>query len=515
MTVVKQPEVTLNIQPANTISQVEDIKVLFVGQQTSNGSATAGTLVENIGNQAQEDDLFGADSHLARMIRAAKRKNKVTRFDAIPLDDDGGATQATADVTFTGTATADGTIFVTVGSYEQNRYEVTVSSGDAATDVGDALVTAIGNDNNAFVTAANATGTVTLTAINGGTIGNEIGLKVEGTVAGVTTSLSGAFSSGATDPDLTNLFDVIEGDRYQIIVWPSTYDIDTVKDFLDDRFNVTNGVLDGRAILTQTDTLSNLQTEGNNHNSQSLVIFGDKVISESLWEGPAMLEYNDTKTAYFAAISALRLTEGANISDLIVANNGGLDQFGGPALASFPYFNTPIPELPLIPTGYGWTRTEIEQLSDSGISVMGNNRTRTNVLVGEVVTTYKTDAAGNDDPSFKYLNYVETMSVIREFFDVNLRDRFVQTRLTDGDLVPRRNIANEALIASYLDQLYQILASNEYVLVRDGSDAFAFFKNNRTITLDLQAGQVSVDMQTPIVTQLREIIGNIQLAFEI
>jgi len=50
-------------------------------------------------------------------------------------------------------------------------------------------------------------------------------------------------------------------------------------------------------------------------------------------------------------------------------------------------------------------------------------------------------------------------------------------------------------------------------LLQRGEAARNFFKDNRTITLNMKLGQVLITMQTPIVTQLREVIAPMQIAF--
>lgn len=511
MTGIQRPKVTFNILPATLEISVAPQKILLIGQMTSSGTATSGALVENILNDNSEDTLFGKTSMLANMVRAAKKINQVTQMDAIPLEDESGATAATGSIAFTGTATANGTIYISIGS-DDHTYELVVENTDTADTIGGKLETLISGDDYSLVTGVNTTGSVALTAENKGSEGNNIGIKVSGAVAGVTCAVT-AMSSGATDPDLSNLFDVIKDERYQTIIWPSVYDISTVTDLLDDRFNATNAVMDGVAVVTKTDTLANLLSAGNAQNSQSLVMCGNNSVSDTYYKGGAIFEMNNVISAQFGALRALRLTDKANISRYVIASGGALDSYGGAALASLPYFNTPFYDLPLIPVGKGFASTEIDQLAKAGVFTIGNNITRTNLILPDVVTTYKTDPAGNADVSYKYLNYVDTISTVREYIDKNCRKRFSQCRLTEGDLIAGRNIANEALIRAYITSLYQTLSQTDYVLTQAGKDALSFFKENLAVSLDMSTGTVTINMVTPIVTQLREILGTIKIAF--
>lgn len=510
---ILRPKVTVNIIPAFQTVENEEQKILFIGQQLASGTATDGQLYESIGNSNEQDTLFGPDSMLATMIRSAKAINKANRFDAIPLDDDGGSTGASGNVTFTGTtATEAGTITIIVGSEANNTYEVAVALGDDPTDVGDTFAALLAADTNALVDGVNVTGVVTLTAVNKGLEGNKISIKVTGEVAGITSAVT-LMASGATNPTLTTLFDVIGNTRYQWIVWPSTYTLSTVTTFLDARFNVDNRILDGVAITSITDTLANLKTTGNAEDTQTLVILGNQTVSESLYTGSSILEMDYVIASQVAAIAALRLTEEAGISQYVTSSQGALDAIGGPALASKPYFNTPFANLPLIDNDNEFTDIEIDELNEAGICVLGNNSTKTKIIAADILTTYKTDSAGNADTTYKFLNYVNTVSEIREYFVNNLRNRFEQSRLTEGRLIPGRDMANANVISGYLNKLYNDLGGASYVLVPQSENARQFFINNKTVVLDLALGKATVTMIVPIVTQLREIIATMQVSF--
>ena len=509
MTMVSQPDVTVNIIAANTIVANVAQKVLFVGQKVAAGTSTAGELNEALQNDSSWDTLYGANSQLAGMVRAARKLNKVSQFDAISLDDASG-TPASGSFAITGTATEAGTLKFVVGSKLEYTFSIAVASGASAASLGALLETAILANLECPVTAADTTGTVALTADNDGTIGNFIPLQLIGAVAGISVATT-AMSSGATDPTLTSVLDAIGDERYQTIVWPYASDIATVKTFLDARFNVTNAVQDGIAVVPIVDTYANLVSTSAALNSQSLVILGDETQTGTNHKGASKVELPYIKAAQFGATRSLRLTTDANIAQLVLSANGALDSFGGIALASKPYFNTLLPNLPLTDTGKGFDRTEIEGLLTSGVTIFGNNRANNGSIMGEVVTTYKNDSAGNPDTSFKFLNYIDTSSAAREYFWNNLKKRFAQSRLTEGDLIRGRDIANAASIEAFLTELYADLS--ELTILQAGETALQFFNDNISVTLDLSLGKATVSMVVPIVTQLRTINVSMQLAF--
>jgi hypothetical protein len=133
------------------------------------------------------------------------------------------------------------------------------------------------------------------------------------------------------------------------------------------------------------------------------------------------------------------------------------------------------------------------------------------VLIGEVVTTYKTDPASNPDITWKYLEYVDTSSSIREYYFNNLKADYRQHRLTTGAILAGRAMANAQTISASCTKYYQALAND--ALAQFGDAFLAFYKKNLTVTIDVPNGSASVSMLMPIVTQLREIIANIQIDF--
>ena len=509
---ISEPNVTVNITNASLEVQNKGQRLLFVGTKSSGGSATGGLLTENILDDNSWYSLFGEGSPLAAMINAARKENKVVPFDAICLDENGSGVAATGIVAASGTATEDGTIEVFVGSERNNKYEISVSTDDTATIVGDAIAAAITADSYSFVDAVNTTGSVAMTAKVTGTFGNDICLSIDGSVAGLTFSTT-AMASGATDPVLTSALDVIGEKRYQGIVWQYGEDVSALTTFLDARFNVDNNVLDGCGFVGTHDSYANHLATLGALNSENLVMFCDKQENTAHYTGGSVSEVACVKASMFAAIRSLRLTDGASVSNYVITANGALDSFGGAALASKPYFNTPFPNLAIIKTGRGFSSQEVTGVENVGGTLIGNNSAETEVITGAVLTTYKTDSAGNVDITFKYLNYRDTSSSVREYYFNNLKKRFAQSRLTEGSISRGRDMANQLVITAYCEKLYQDLAGPEYVLVQDGEEAIDYYKNHLIVVLDLALGKATIQMITPLVTQLRDIRATQKISF--
>ncbi len=531
MTTINQPNVTVNKLPASVPVGVDPQVMLVIGQKLPAGTATAGALIEAV-SQAQVDTLFGRNSMIAGQLRGVfdtferTASLQLPQVDAIALDDASG-TPATASIVIaevggaTDAATVAGTVQVIIGSEQDYTFDLDIAVGDAISGLDAALAALINANLDIPVTASALTGTVTLTYDHDGTVGNSLTVRLKGlslsgsdnVLGNVGFTLTG-FASGATDPTLTNVLDVVGNKRYQTITHPSEYGVAfSVTDFLDNRWNVDNDILDGVAIIKDTDTLANLKSTANALNSQSLVILGDKTINEDTWKGAALVELNYVISARMAAIRALRRTDDANIVRITPAStSAALDGRGGVRISSLPYFNTPMFGVVPISTGFGFTQTEIEELFDVGVSVIGNNLSGTNLLLGEMVTTYKTDSVGNPDTSFRFLNTVDTVSAAAEYMFNNLKVDFVQSRLTAGEVRQGYALVNVDAFRSQMVKYF--LDMGELLLVPTGNDAVAFFKDNLAIVVDLLNGRITANNNLPIVVQLRNILVNNKTTFD-
>lgn len=511
---IAQPDVTYSNVPAQVKVSTGPQRALAVGYMSSTAPATsvAGSLFPNIGNDGSEKTLFG-NSMLADMIGNFKKYNKQTRIDAIAIDEPSGGQQATSTLTVTGTASKAAELEIQIGSSD-NTVKVVGAQGDSQTAFAKKISDAItAKASNLPVTATLSSNVVTLTANHKGADGNYIGIKIKGSVPGITIALT-AMTGGAGSPDFTGVFDVIDGERYQTIIWPFFKDTDTMKDLLEPRWNVKNNVMDGVAITVSQDTHANQLSALGSLNEKTLVYLCNGVINGAAHKGGMILMEPWNIAAQFGGIRALRYTEGTVLTPYLTTN-AGKDQFGGPGIGALPYFNTLMPYLDTVPQGEGYTEEEVEQIAAAGGSCLGNNPTGTDVICGEIHTTYKTDPAGNQDPTYKYLNSVDESSIAREYFWLNTRKRFAQSRLTRGAVIKGRDMANEGVVRSFLAGLYGDLSGAEYVILQAGDDYLKYFKENLIVELDLVRGQISIQAKLCYVSQAREFLGTLEYVFDI
>ena len=492
------PRVTANILSADTGIKLSDHKILVTGQKLS-GTATSGAIQSDIITESQINTLFGRKSHIAKKLRAILKNLSVSRvkpqIDAIALADN-GTTKATGTFTFTGTATNNGSLVFYIDSKINGKYTVSVVNGDTPTILAGKLVDLITADTNANYTASNVAGVVTITAGNAGTNGNQIRLGFEGTVAGVTVTKSGDYlTGGATDPVLTTLFNPIDNIAYQTIDYPSSWELATLHNFTEPRFNVDNAILYSHGFTFKVDTYSNLNTLLDGLNYKTITIGFDKL-------GGGIFENPDVINSQFCAYRALQLTQGSNVSSI---NQGNGETQGGIRYASIPYFNIPFINLPVIPQGETFAKEEIEELINLGGYTFENNKSNTTLISREVPTTYKTNLLGDADPTFKFLNYVDTLTICREYFFNGLKQTYPRHTMTTAAQAPSKAkafVTKSSFIAT-LGRFYDSLV--EFGLFQGGRKKEFLTKAGDTLNFDLLNGKITSEVIAPITTQLREV----------
>ena len=192
------PNVSSSINSALTAKNAGERSILLIGCMIS-GTASTGQLKDNILSKAEFNSFFGAKSQLAKGGRAlidALSVSKIRpKISAIGLTDNASGVPATGTIAFSGTATEAGTLTVYIDSIINGKYELAVASGATANSIGANLETLITANTYSPVTAVNTTGSVALTATNDGTQGNTIGIKIDGSVAGITATLTATASA--------------------------------------------------------------------------------------------------------------------------------------------------------------------------------------------------------------------------------------------------------------------------------------------------------------------------------
>lgn len=186
--------------------------VLLVGQATSAGSATA-SIPYQLLRETDSEALFGKGSILDFAAKAAFKAHPFVKLSAVKITEAGVA--ATGTVVFVTTATASTTFQLRIAGV---IIECDITSADTITVIGESLEAAINRNTSLPVTANNVAGTVTLTAKNGGTVGN--GIQLRGffySDCGTTVTIATALSGGTGSASYTNALAGCVGQRYHEI----------------------------------------------------------------------------------------------------------------------------------------------------------------------------------------------------------------------------------------------------------------------------------------------------------
>lgn len=503
------PRVNFNLVKADTEVGVSAQRMLLIGQMTSSGTATANTLIKDIGNDNSWETLFGEKSVLAGMIRQARKLCSFCQYqvtiDAIALEDAESSVASTGKIEFTGNATGTGEITIVIGSEYNHKYTVGIVKGENPSAVATKLKNLINADTKAPFSATTNSGEVLLTFANKGTIGNNTTIYFEGNVEGVTVELT-AFSGGVTNPAVDEeLLGLVSNVRYNEIVSPIEYGIDKIVTLLDGRFNTNNKILDGALYVAKVDTLANHKVALAGLNSQNLNYECIKLVNADAYKGASIPELTYIKAIYNATLKALRISEDSQLSAVVIGQYPQ-DLMGGVHNNSLPFFNTSCPFLHPIMPEYHWIAEEIKELNDKGGSVWDNNAEDNGLVMGEQLSTYKTDNAGNEDITWKFMNYRDTGSAIREYRFKNFKKDFAQSRMDDDT---ERQIRNAFI------RYYKTLSSDEYRLTRAGKESLKFYVDNLKVSLDFANGLVTIFCLDPYVTQLRQANGFFKVTFNL
>lgn len=367
-----------NASPAATI---QPYKLLVIGQRKTGGTV-AELVPTRVTNASQAREYFGAGSVCHRQAIALFANNVVTEAWFVAQDDAGAGTKASGTITVTGSATADGTVYFYVNG---TRYLAAVSSGDTATDIGNAIRDALNLDPDSPTIAGAVTGVVTFSAQNDGEHGNDIHLAVnegegEAAPAGVSLAVA-AMSGGTNNPDVTAVWPVLGDVHYNIACVPYT---DTANlSAMDARGDVQDGPvkqLDIRFIGVHQDTHANLLTKAAAGDSRHIILGG--------------VRNSKTQPLEIAAALAGRMAEEAQKD---------------PARP----FKTLVLNGVVPPnTVDEFTFTEADQLLKQGMTtflVTGSG----DVAVQRVVTSYKTNANSAPDEAYLSANTGLTLSLLR------------------------------------------------------------------------------------------------------
>lgn len=464
------PGVTMRVGTSRGENSVQGANPpLLIGGRLSAGTVAAGVLTK-ITSASDAKTQFGAGSDLHLMVRAYRGIDPYGVCYAIAVDDAAGTAEVRT-ITVTGPSTAAGTIALYVGG---TRLAISVASGASVTTVATAIAAAINADTSLSWTATSDTGVVTMTAKHKGVIATQIGLShsyLSGEVlpAGIGVAFATA-TPGATAPSIATAIAALG---------------DTGFDYVASAFSDTSNVvlletewgdISGRwaplreqygfALVVVKDTFSNFVTLAASRNAPHVVIAG----------------YPTSPTTPFE-LAAETLAQ-ARMS---------LDAHPAQPLTGLPLQSR------IAPTP--WTEAERQALLDAGIATF--REVAGQLQIQRLLTTYKTDGAGEKDPTWQDTMTSATTGRTLRQMKTDIRAKYPRAILVNdrkpvaaseaGQVVWPRAM-DATLIATYrkLERLHWLENGDAFVArvrsLRDETDANRI---NSTVPIDV-ANQLRV-----------------------
>lgn len=402
---LRVPFVFVEFDPTRAVQgpSILDYQVLIIGQRLSTGTKPADQ-VDLVTNEDQAREFYGAGSQLHRMAEFYFKNNKITKTYFAALDDTAGGVKATGDITFSGTATKDGSIFLYVGG---RRFVVGVTSGDTATTVASAVATAVSALTLSPVDATSTLGATDFTAKHKGEAGNDIDIRInyndgEELPAGITAVITG-MSSGAGNPAVQDIIDVLGEEWYNVIIAPynDATNLTAIETELADRFGPVRQN-DGIYVTTKRDTVANLVSFGTGRNSPHVTIMHSQKILNTMEEFSA---------AYGAQL----------------ARNGEDD----PAR---PFQTLALSGILAPGITERFTITENDQLLNSGIATFQVDRGGV-VRVQRAITMFQTNEQSAPSTAYLDVNTMLTLMFLRFDFRTTILTKYPQAKLADDGVV--------------------------------------------------------------------------------
>lgn len=429
---IRTPGVYVEFDPSRAVKGAALLPhdVLLVGQR-SGGSAVAGTIYEP-DSDAEAVALFGAKSQLRQMFKTYRVGDTLTRVFCCASATDGG-TPAAGSFVFTGPATESGELPLYVGG---RRIAVPVVNGDTAATLETSALAAFAayTDESGpslpVTVAANAGTGVDLTAVQHGTMGNQIMLGValrpgERIPAGVTVTTT-AMASGATDPSFAGAITAMGEDQYNTIVSGNSGDtvLDLFEAELESRWGPMRQI-EGQVFAALYASRANLTTAGNARNSFSSSLIGAELsaLLPLPWELAAAVAARDAVQAQVDPARALT--------------------------------HLSLPGFSAAPRGTRFTRAERDILLSDGVStVMAASDGR--LLIERMVTTWQTNAASLPDTSYQDLTTVRLLAALRFATRARISSKFGRSKLvSDNTVIPAgQPMVNPRIIRSELLALF-------------------------------------------------------------
>jgi phage tail sheath gpL-like len=388
----------------------DDQYVVILAQRRAIGTVNALTPT-NVFSAEDAAVYFGRGSQAHRMVIKAINANSNLQLAVCAIDDDAAGVAASGAVILSGVATSSGQVRLQVAD---TTVAVAVSSGDTAdvlmnalvaalTAMPDLPVSALTGDIKTGVGNATVKG-VSLTALNKGDCGNDIGLSLTVTASGTTGTLNNMVG-GAGDPLITAALAAIFSAGHTVIVMP--YTTDAAIAALSTHLDKVSGPVQQRGAVGVTGWRGSLAS------GTTLTGKANAVRLSMGWHSGSMLSCGELAAVYAASL---------------VSEDD----------PSEPLDNMVLPGLDITAQSSWPMRTEEENALHNGLTpfrVQGNK-----VQIVRAISTYIKNSAGVSDSTLLDLTTIRTLDYIRLVWRTRMSQRFPNGgKLTDRRLLQIRS----------------------------------------------------------------------------
>lgn len=463
-------------------------KALIIGQKISTGTQPVETLIA-VTRDNLADGYFGAGSILARMVNKFKNANPNMEVYAVAMSINGGVA-ASGRITFSAllSVTGDCTFNLMLGGV---GIPVTLLSGYSNPDICSAIETLVDSPTYSnlpfkasWASAAATSNIIVFSAVCSGTLGNYLDIRAnfntgESNPLGYSTAaiIYSQPEGGAIEPDLANLWTVIDDQQFDYLVSPyaHTSAILSIDEEFEDRFGPMIN-LQGYCFTAYDGAAASCTTHGNSCNSPFITMLG-------VYNSPTPVD------------------EWAAVVGAVV----------GGALESDPARPTHMLRLPGIiapaPTDR-FTRSERNTLLYDGVATYIVD-SGGNVLTERMITTYQLNALGSPDPSYLDCETLATLYEIRYQFLTRMQSRFIIPRFKlAGDsfpVQPGQKVATPKTIKQEIISLFTTL--RDIGLIEELEN----FKNNLVVEINASdPNRVDVLLQPDLINQFRMLAAKIE-----
>lgn len=400
---------------------------------TAKGTLAAATPTYIAAN-ADADTAAGAGSEAALAYRAVTAQFPSASAYLSLVDENGSSVKATGINLFAGPPTTSGVVQVTLAG--RSIPDVTVTTSDTATTVAAAVANAINQQTGWPVTATVSTATMTLTAKQGGTRGNNIPYQVTITAAGLTVAFGGGSgvatgttrmgagtgTDGAGADDITAALAAIAPGRYFIVLaHDDATNWSALKTHLGTYAAITNRRRQQGVAAMNNLTVGAAVSQAQTLNGQRVQVVYHRSTSTG-----SVIDPNVRSTAEIAAATAA----GRLWGDSTVGNGGTVR-----GELAYPAANLNGMQLAAIPAqseslGARLIDTELQQLLFAGISPI--KASSSNPGTGELVrcvTSYSLDGTGNPTNAVRLTSLVTVTDATADRLEQRIQSEYPNKNL--------------------------------------------------------------------------------------